>query len=80
MMNPKYAGACTEACYSMPECDVCGQRKAPRGRDVPSARGGDYCSTECPGYTKMPIAGHLWPGEPPPDWDGEIEEWSNTQE
>ena len=54
---------CTKRCEAMPECRECGQRKKPWGRDVPAATANSYCGYDCPGYTKEPKAGHLWPGE-----------------
>ncbi len=54
---------CTEACRAMPDCTVCGRRKAPVGRSVPLECGGSYCDWECDGYRKDPKPGHLWPGE-----------------
>lgn len=54
---------CTENCESMPECDMCGLRKKPIGRDAPTAVANSYCGYDCPGYMKDPTPGHLWPGE-----------------
>lgn len=54
---------CTDACWAMPECAVCGKRKAPRGRSVPLPMAGGLCDWECPGYQLAPKPGHLWPGE-----------------
>jgi hypothetical protein len=45
-------------------CQACGKRKAPRGRDVPMEVAGGYCTShDCWGYTAEPYAGDLWPGE-----------------
>lgn len=55
---------CVEACRAPVKCVDCGRTKAPRGRDVAAAANGSYCTgSECDGYHKDPVAGHLWPGE-----------------
>ena len=54
---------CTEACAVMPDCLVCGMRKPPNGRSIPTATVDSYCSYECPGRNQEPKAGHLWPAE-----------------
>lgn len=54
---------CTEKCARMPECALCGRRKAPIGRDVAAAMGGSYCNDPCSGYRQEPHPGHLWPEE-----------------
>ena len=55
---------CTEACFAMPECTVCGLRKPPRGRSVAiEAASGYCCSHDCPGYWIGEKAGHLWSEE-----------------
>jgi hypothetical protein len=51
--------ACTEKCWAMPQCAVCGMPKKPHGRDAGPAANG-LCDYECPGYTLEPISGHLW--------------------
>ena len=63
MTRPDYWKDCTEACEARQHCEVCGLRKAPRGRAVPLAMANSMCDWECPGYDKSPEAGHLWPGE-----------------
>lgn len=41
----------------MPECEVCGKRKAPRGRSVPTVMAQSYCHwSECDGYEVEPTA------------------------
>jgi hypothetical protein len=57
----------TVACWAMPDCTVCGRRKAPRGRSVPLEAATGYCTTggECRGYGELPYAGHFWPEEEP---------------
>jgi hypothetical protein len=52
---------CTIECERMPECPVCGHRKAPWGRSVPL--GAYFCDRDCAAYHAEPKAGHLWPGE-----------------
>lgn len=55
---------CTVKCESRPDCEVCGRRKQPAGRSMPSASYGGYCSpAECPGYYQGELAGHLFRGE-----------------
>jgi hypothetical protein len=53
---------CNEACEARYDCTVCGQRKAPVGRDL-GDRSFGYCDDDCPGYYRDPYAGHLFPGE-----------------
>jgi len=60
-MRPKYLIGCTTACEHMPTCATCGRRKAPVGRAVGPES--NYCDRDCPGYTRDPYPGHLWPGE-----------------
>jgi hypothetical protein len=45
------------------ECTVCGRDKEPLGRSVAPAMAGGMCDFECPGYSKEPMPGSLWPGE-----------------
>lgn len=47
-------------------CAVCGHQKQPRGRSA--SMGGFYCDWDCPGYTKEPYVGSLWPGETDEDF------------
>ena len=54
---------CSELCAAMPECTVCHLQKKPRGRDVAAAAANGYCDSDCPGYSKPPRPGHLWPSE-----------------
>lgn len=54
---------CTESCYAMPECTVCGMRKAPVGRSLPLEACNSYCDWDCRGYKQDPKPGHLWPSE-----------------
>lgn len=46
-----------------PTCAVCGKRKAPQYRDVPSALAGSLCDIDCRGYDTAPRANSLWVGE-----------------
>jgi hypothetical protein len=63
-MSPQRAGLkCVEACWTMPECSVCGLRKKPYGRDSMTS---GYCDSDCEGYNQPPRPGHLWPDEAPP--------------
>lgn len=55
--------ACGPACEAMPECAVCKQRKAPRGRSVAAEQSNSLCGWDCDGYNRDPRSGHLWPGE-----------------
>jgi hypothetical protein len=55
--------ACGPECYATPECKVCGQRKRPRGRSVPTEAENSYCGHDCPGYNEDPQPGHFWPSE-----------------
>lgn len=49
---------------TQPICSVCGRRKAPCGRDVPSASGACYChAMNCEGYNTPPYASAYWIGE-----------------
>mgnify|MGYP001229600207 CR=1 FL=1 len=45
------------------QCEVCGRRKAPRGRSVPAEMANGMCGNECPGYDQPPEPYDLWPGE-----------------
>lgn len=54
---------CTEACWAMPICTVCGKRKKPHGRDAGLAAANSYCDWTCEGYDQDPKSGHYWPGE-----------------
>jgi hypothetical protein len=47
-------------------CTVCHQRKAPRGRSVPTVM--YLCDRDCSGYEREPFAGSLWPGESEADF------------
>lgn len=49
-------------------CSECGRPKPPSGRQVPDACVGLYCENECPGRSKMPFNGDLWPGESSDDF------------
>ena len=58
---------CIDACWDRPECTVCHKIKAPRGRDVPLAFYGSYCTMSwkdepgyCEGYEQDPQVGHYW--------------------
>lgn len=44
-------------------CTVCQKSKAPRGRSVPMASGGCYCTSDCRGYYLDPRPSSHWPGE-----------------
>ena len=54
---------CTDLCYLMPTCTVCGLRKSPRGRSVAAEMANGLCGPDCPGYYQEPKSGHLWPEE-----------------
>lgn len=56
---------CTAACFAMPYCLVCGQRKKPRGRSVPVEAESGYCGYDCEGYMQDPQPGHEWPERMP---------------
>lgn len=46
------------------QCGRCKRTKAPRGRSVPDAVYGAYCTwDQCPAYDDDPKPGDLWPGE-----------------
>ena len=45
------------------DCAVCGMRKAPAGRSLPSLLAGSYCTWECDGYYKDPQPDYLFPNE-----------------
>lgn len=55
----------TLACWARVYCKACNRPKAPRGRSVPLAAAGGYCTHDCPGYDEKPLAGHFWPEEEP---------------
>lgn len=54
---------CTDACYAMPRCLVCGKTKHPVGRSVAAEAANGYCDDDCKGYRQEPLPGHLWPEE-----------------
>lgn len=56
---------CTPTCWARVKCQTCNRTKAPRGRDVPAAYNGGYCTFECIDYYNDPAPGHLWPEENP---------------
>lgn len=55
---------------AMVDCVVCGRTKKPRGRSAPMDFG--YCDDECPGYSKDPQVGSLWPNESEADFGYEV--------
>jgi len=65
MYEGQMIGGCTEKCWAMPDCKICGRQKCPSGRDPGMAAESDYCHWDCPGYTEDPKPGHYWPGEEP---------------
>lgn len=50
---------CTEACWAVVRCDVCGLRKKPVGRSAPMEMANSLCDDECPGYRRG-VLPHLW--------------------
>lgn len=53
----------------MPECRVCGMRKAPLGRSVSPYAAGGYCDRDCEGYSLEPHPSSYWRAEEPKLWD-----------
>jgi hypothetical protein len=56
---------CSPECWTQVECRDCRRRKAPRGRSVPLAAAGGYCTDGCPGYMQDPKPPHLWSEDDP---------------
>ena len=55
----------------MPECDVCGRTKQPRGRDAGTRI--DYChGMDCEGYDQEPLPSSYWSYEEPHLVTGEV--------
>lgn len=59
-------------------CDVCQQRKCPRGRSAPV--GLYMCDSECQGYSKEPLPGDLWAGETEEEFGYSVSVNATTEE
>ena len=60
------------------ECATCHKRKSPIGRSAPMEM--YLCDDDCPGYSKAPLSGSLWPGESEAEFGYPVGEVGTTAE
>ena len=52
---------CSDKCWMRATCTVCGDEKAPVGRDIAAMANGGYCTAgDCLGYYGVPYPPHFW--------------------